>query len=78
LNTILKKHHPQLDHIDAMIVDTEGWEREVLMGLDLGKYNPKVICLENFKKLSEYRSFMTDKGYKLDKEIEQDEFYSQI
>jgi FkbM family methyltransferase len=34
-------------HIDFLKVDVEGWEREVLCGLDLEKYRPTVILVES-------------------------------
>lgn len=75
LNTILQKHHPDLKNIDAIIIDTEGWELEVLNGFNIEKFNPKVICLENYNNLPEYISYMNSKGYRLDRKEVQDEFY---
>lgn len=75
LNTILQKHHPDLQSIDILLIDTEGWELEVLNGFDLQKFNPKVICLENFSSRSEYPLYMGIKGYRLVRKEEQDEFY---
>jgi len=34
-------------HIDFLKVDVEGWEREVLCGLDLQRYRPTVILVES-------------------------------
>src|SRR6516225_5540454 len=34
-------------HIDFLKVDVEGWEREVLCGLDLEKYRPTVMLVES-------------------------------
>jgi FkbM family methyltransferase len=36
-------------HIDFLKVDAEGWEREVLRGLDLEKYRPTVILVESIR-----------------------------
>lgn len=47
LNTILKTHHPEITHIDILDIDTEGNELDVLQGLDLDKYKPKVMIIEN-------------------------------
>lgn len=74
LNTILQRHHPDLQRIDILLIDTEGWELEVLDGFDLEKYNPKVVCMENFFGPS-YVSYMEKRGYRLDRREEQDEFY---
>jgi FkbM family methyltransferase len=75
LDTILQKHHPELKSIDALLVDTEGWELEVLAGFNLEKFNPKIVCLENVQSLPAYVEYMTSKNYKLDRKEEQDEFY---
>jgi FkbM family methyltransferase len=34
-------------HIDFLKIDVEGWEREVLCGLDLEKYRPTVMLIES-------------------------------
>jgi FkbM family methyltransferase len=34
-------------HIDFLKVDVEGWEREVLYGLDLNKYRPTILLVES-------------------------------
>ena len=78
LNTILQKHHPDLQKIDILIVDTEGWELEVLDGFDLEKFNPKVVCLENFSQQEKYVTYMQNRGYKLDRKETPDEFYVKI
>lgn len=75
LNTILQKHHPNLQVIDAMIVDTEGWELEVLDGFDLERFSPKVVCLENLDNSQTYISYMKERGYILNRKEVQDEFY---
>lgn len=75
LDTILQKHHPELQIIDVLLIDVEGWELEVLRGFDLEKYNPKVICLENLNDSPEYATYMMEKGYRLDRKEVQDEFY---
>ena len=78
LNTILKKHHPEVRHIDILIVDTEGWELEVLSGLDFEKYNPDVMCIENFQNSELYEPYMQQKGYVLSQRFEHDEFYIKL
>lgn len=75
LNTILQKHHPDLQNIDILLIDTEGWELEVLNGFDLIKFNPKVVCLENYSESLEYILYMEKLGYRLDRTEVQDEFY---
>lgn len=75
LDTILQKHHPELNSIDILLIDTEGWELEVLQGFSLEKFNPKVVCLENYSDSSYYCLYMGQKGYKLVRKEAQDEFY---
>lgn len=70
LNTILKVHHPEIEKIDILIVDAEGFEVEVMQGFDLKKYNPKVVCIEHGSE-----AYMLDNGYKLDKQIYQDKIF---
>lgn len=35
-----------INSIDFISIDVEGYEAEVLSGLDLSKYKPKVLCIE--------------------------------
>lgn len=46
LNLLLK--NAQWDKLDALCVDTEGTERDVLKGLDWSRWRPKVILIENW------------------------------
>jgi FkbM family methyltransferase len=45
LTTILDRHADERP-IDFLKIDVEGWEREVLTGLDLQRYRPTVIVVE--------------------------------
>ena len=65
LDTILKRHAPEIDHIDILSVDVEGWELEVLAGLNTAKYRPKVMIIENLLQDSKYRSYMEGLSYLL-------------
>lgn len=78
LDTILERHHPELAEIDILVIDTEGWELEVLAGFNMEKYNPKVVCLENYTSSPAYILYMENKGYKLVRKEVQDEFYVRI
>ena len=78
LNTILKKHRPELTSIDLLIIDTEGWELEVLQGLDLAKYNPSVICMENVLLLPSYTFYLESKGYQLECSYGYDQVYINV
>jgi FkbM family methyltransferase len=65
LDTILATHAPDVQHIDILSVDVEGWELEVLDGLDLEKYRPRVMVIENLFRDRKYRAYMRAKGYTL-------------
>ena len=63
LDTILAQHAPDIGEIDVLAVDVESWELTVMRGIDLAKYRPKVVILENFRDDAGYLSFMRDAGY---------------
>jgi len=65
LDTILAAHAPDVDHIDILSVDVEGWELEVIAGLDLEKFKPRVMIIENLFADPQYRLCLRDKGYSL-------------
>lgn len=75
LDTILATHAAEIDHIDILSVDTEGWEIEVVKGLNLDKYKPKVMVIENLFNSEEYRSFMDKRGYILWRQIPPNDIY---
>ncbi len=47
LNSILQTELPSVSSIDILSIDIEGGEYDCLRGLDLVKYDPKVIVVEN-------------------------------
>lgn len=75
LDTILATHEPGLAEFDVLAVDVEGWELNVLRGLSLEKYRPKVAILENVFRNPEYTAYMQSRGYELWKSIEPNEIY---
>lgn len=76
LNTIIEEIN--LESIDFLSIDVEGWELEVLRGFDINKYRPKVILLENYLHDEEYNKFMLGFNYKLDMKIDYNYIYSPI
>ena len=50
---------------ELVTVDVEGWELEVLAGLDFERYRPKVLIIENLFCDEDYRRFMAERGYAL-------------
>ena len=63
LNTFFEKNN--LTEVDIISVDTEGWELEVMAGLDTTKYKARFVVLENLRFSPSYNKFMREKGYKL-------------
>jgi FkbM family methyltransferase len=75
LDTLLRAHAPEVDHIDILSVDVEGWELEVLDGFSLQTYGPSVIVMENLFKEKQYRRYMSAQGYVLWKRIAPNDVY---
>src|SRR5262249_4302535 len=65
LESILRTHAPQIRDIDILSVDVEGWELEVLAGLDFSKYRPRVLVIENLFNDPAYRTQINTYGYLL-------------
>lgn len=76
LNDILVEHNAPID-IDYLSIDTEGSELQVLEGLDLNKYNIRVIDVENnYQHLFEpIRTYLMKYGYEWKRAIGGDEIY---
>jgi FkbM family methyltransferase len=77
LDTILDVHEPDLRGIDILAVDVEGWELNVMRGLTLDRYQPKVVILENLFDDAGHVSFMGARGYKLWRRLEPNDVYVQ-
>lgn len=75
LDTILADHAPFVDAIDILCVDVEGWELEVLSGLNFQRYRPKVMIIENMFFEASYNVFMKERGYTLWRTILFNEVY---
>ena len=61
---------PQLD---VLCADVEGGEEDILLGFDLAKWKPKVICLESWEAGNKYGHMLP--GYTLVKEVQDDRLY---
>lgn len=75
LTSILTSELSTVDKIDILKIDIEGGELKCLKGLNLEKYRPKIILLENICKNVEINDYLSSKGYILDKEIQYNQFY---
>jgi FkbM family methyltransferase len=65
LDTLLAKHVPDVQRIDLVSIDVEGWELEVLEGFSLEQYQPTVLIVENLFDEQAYRETLGRRGYEL-------------
>lgn len=63
-------HGLGITRVDLLSVDVEGWEIEVLQGLDTRRIECPVIVLENFNHDPSYAVYMQGLGYELALKIE--------
>lgn len=76
LDTILGTHAADIKHIDILSVDVEGWELEVLEGLNFQMYRPRVMVIENLFRDKKYRAYMRAKGYSLWRCVRPNDIYT--
>jgi len=75
LNSIIETEISELTEIDIMSIDVEGGELNVLKGIDLIKYKPKILVIENvFNKLDIY-DYLKTYNYVLDQHIDYNQYY---
>jgi FkbM family methyltransferase len=75
LSTLLACHIRDVHELEVLSVDVEGWELEVLDGLDMAKYRPRVVIVENLFKDRTYRAFLRRRDYVLWRRIYPNEVY---
>jgi len=76
LDTILKTHASDIQRIDILSVDVEGWELEVLSGLDMKAiYRPRIMIIENIFNEKKYRTYMKNNDYILWKRVAPNDIY---
>lgn len=75
LNTVLSQEIPSICTIDILKIDVEGGELKVLNGIDLLKYKPSLILLENITNSVEIPNYLEKYGYFLDKHISYNQFF---
>lgn len=75
LNTILQTDLPHITQIDILKIDIEGGELKCLHGLDLLKYNPKLILLENITNDIKIKNYLEKFGYVLHHQNSYNQFY---
>lgn len=75
LNSIIEQEIPEVKEIDILSIDIEGGEYNCLQGLDLVKYKPKVIVIENVMNDTSIRSYLELHKYTLDRQIGYNQYY---
>jgi FkbM family methyltransferase len=75
LNTILRTEIQQIKEIDIISIDVEAGELNVLKGLDLLKYKPKIMVIENVFNNSNIEEYLKLYNYVLDKHIDYNQYY---
>jgi len=68
----------KVDHLDILSTDTEGWEMEVLKGINLSRWNVKVICIENWFDDIEQNNYLINQGYKKINRIAFNNFWERL
>jgi FkbM family methyltransferase len=74
LNSILDSEI-NVSKIDILSIDVEGGELNVLKGLDIQKYSPQIILVENVANDNELDEFIKGYGYSLDQKLSYNYFY---
>lgn len=75
INTIIATEIPEITEIDVISIDVEGGELKVLKGIDLLKYKPKLMVIENVFNSPDILEYLTQFGYVLDKHIDYNQYY---
>ena len=75
LNTILQTELTHVTNIDILKIDIEGGELKCLHGLDLQKYTPKLILLENITNDIKITNYLKKFGYILHQQNSYNQFY---
>lgn len=75
LDSLLATHAPEVERVDCLAIDTEGWEIEVLKGFDLERFSPRVLIIENLLDDENYRRYLAGRGYRLWKTLRPNEIY---
>lgn len=75
LNSIIEQEIGDINQIDILQIDVEGGELNVLKGLNIEKYKPKLIMVEDIFEDKNLNEYIINFGYKLDKKILYNKFY---
>jgi len=81
LTQVLDMYAPTDKDLNFLKVDVEGYELQVLQGLDFDKYRPEILCIEStvpntrIPAYAEWDKFLEDKGYIFIEENEYNRYY---
>lgn len=78
LNNIIETEISHIEEIDIMSIDVEGGELNVLKGINLIKYKPKILVIENIFNNIEIYDYLKQYNYILDKKIDYNDYYKLI
>jgi len=71
LNELFEEHVPEGVRVNYLSIDIEGYDTEAILGFDIGRFQPDVVCVEihsfDVLKLGEHPivRHLTDNGYHL-------------
>jgi FkbM family methyltransferase len=75
LDTIIENEIPNIKHIDIISIDVEGGELNFLKSLDINKYKPKIMVIENVTESNVIENYLKQFNYKLHKTIEYNQYF---
>ena len=78
LNAILGKHLPDESEIDFISIDVEGFEKNVLNGLDLDRYAPRILLIETSTDTDQatITEYLNPHGYKFARRVGPNSYYA--
>ena len=76
IDSIIDNEIPNVDKIDIVSLDIEGGELDCLYGFNLNKYKPRLIVIENATNDDLIKYHLYKFGYKLDKHISYNQYYT--
>lgn len=63
--TLCRKH--DVEHVDLLLLDTEGYDYEILKGIDFVRHRPRLVAYEHYhlspRQRSECRTYLEGLGY---------------
>lgn len=65
LNEVFEKYVPEKQEVHFLKIDVEGFEENVIRGMDWSKYKPWILCIEALEQTenSEWDKIIRDNGY---------------